>query len=215
MPLSSFLVAPWGTRMRAWLFGTEGHVQFVIPTSNRKLSAQVMVSSFRIAGLASANHNCFYVANLAASTVLMGVRRLTVQMDNTGAVTTVSPTFMVYKTTTLPTGGTDSTKFLFDSNDTSNTNCVARGATASEGGAANAITWTAPAGTPGWRQFHMRMHTLVGQVLTRDESLIPIVCQDDPIVLRAGQALAIQVNIASQTTASYVFNAMWEEFVVP
>jgi hypothetical protein len=206
---------PWVTRHRSEAFQQEGQHPVVVPMSNRLVTARVMTSSFRIAGLSTAAP-LFYVLNQAGSAVLVGVRRLTVQMDNTAANAIVASTFGAYMvTSSLPTGGTDCTKHLFDSLETSNANCLARGA-ASADGTASTITWTIPSTTMAWRQFHMRMQTTAttgAQMLTRDELAIPIICEDEPKVLRAGQALVIACGV-SQTTASYSINAMWEEFSI-
>jgi hypothetical protein len=214
MPISNLLIAPFNQKLRSYL-KLGAHDQYVIPTTPRVVSAQVMTSTFRVAGLASAAQTIFFCQNAAGSTVLMAVRRLSLQVEANAAVTTVAPSAYTYKvTSSLPTGGTATTKHLFDSNDSSSASCTANCAASAEG-TASAITWTAPAGTPGWRQFIMRMHTLAGQVLYPDESLIPLLCDTDPIILRAGQALVVQINIASVTTTHYTVNCMWEEFTLP
>jgi hypothetical protein len=145
------------------------------------------------------------------------VRRMVIEVEATAALVTLSPAAYTYKINaggTLPTGGTASTKHLTDSGQSSDANCTALGASSAEG-TANAITWTAPGGTPGWRQSLMRVHTAVGQILFDDESLIPIVCADDPIILRNTEALAVQINIAYATTSHYVIKCWWDEFTLP
>ena len=204
-----------GKKLHTYDLGTPGHDQYVIPTRPGITSAQVMVSTFRIAGSASANHNLFYVENAAGSSVLMRVRRLTAQIESTAVLVTLAPSLMTYKvTSSLATGGTASTKHLFDSADSSSASCKAHGA-ASADGTGSTITWSVAAGTPGWRQFSMRLHTAVGQVLFPDNPLIPTLCDDDPVILRAGQQLVVQVNIAYATTAHYIINCQWDEFTLP
>lgn len=187
--------------------------QYVIPTNERVPSYKGFATSFRTLGLASTPHNIFGIENAAGSTVLLAVRRLTVQMDSTVALATVAPSFKTSRPSALPTGGTTLTKVAFDSSLTSSGSVVLRGATASDGGAATAITATA--GTTGWTQLQMRMSTVVGQILMDDAPLIPALCQDDPVILRANEALLVQVVLAALTTHHYVVNVMWEEFTLP
>ncbi len=79
--------------------------QYVITGSDRVATAKIMVSTFRIPGLAATPHNLFTLENLAASTVLVGIRRCTIQMVATGAVATLT-NYRTWRTTTIPVGGT-------------------------------------------------------------------------------------------------------------
>ncbi len=189
--------------------------QNVVPVSNRVVSAQVNVSAFRTLGAAALLHNIFSIENQAGSTVLVAVRRMAVQMDATALLAVVAPSVKVSRITTLPTGGTVLGKVLADTAQTLNASVVVRGATASDGGAATAIAATA--GTAFWSQLTMRMHSLVGQVLMEDESVIPGLSESDPIILRAGQALLVQVVAAATTsnpaTNNWVVNSVFEEYV--
>ncbi len=191
--------------------------QHVIPIEDRNISAQVATTTFRTLGAAALLHNIFSIENAAGSTVLVAVRRMTVQLDATAALAAVAPTIKVSRITTLPTGGTTLSQVTFDSATTSSASVVCRGATASDGGAATAITATA--GTPIWSQLTMRMHTLVGQVVMDDEPVIPTIAESSPLVLRAGQALLVQVVAAVATsnpaTNHWVLNVMHEEYQVP
>ncbi len=187
--------------------------QNVVPVSNRVVSAQINVSSFRTLGAAALLQNVFSVENAAGSAVLVAVRRMAVQLDATAVLAAVAPSIKASRITTLPTSGTVLGKVPADSANTSNASVVVRGATASDGGAATAITATA--GTPLWSQLTMRMHTLVGQVLMEDESVIPGLSENDPIILRAGEALLVQVIAAATTsnpaTNHWVVNTVFEE----
>lgn len=187
--------------------------QYVIPISERVASYKGFAASFRTLGLTTTPHNVFSIENAAGSTVLLAVRRLTVQMDSTVAFTTVAPSFKTSRPAALPTGGTTLTKVAFDSSLTSSASVVLRGATASDGGAATAITATA--GSTGWTQLQMRMSTVVGQIIMDDATLIPALCDTDPVILRAGEALLAQVVLAALATHHYVVNCMWEEFSLP
>ncbi|MCA1571155.1 MAG: hypothetical protein LC798_12730 [Chloroflexi bacterium] len=191
--------------------------QYVIPISERVASFKGMCSSFRTLGNAATPQNLFSIENAAGSTVLLAVRRLSVQMDSTAALTAVATQFKTSRPSALPTVGTALGKVAFDSALTSSASVVARGATASDAGAATAITATA--GGTGWHQFAMRMHTLVGQVLMDDESLVPSLAEDDPIILRAGESLLVQIVQATaannKSSDHYVVNCMFEEFSLP
>jgi len=193
-------------------------LQQVIVKSERVASFKGTAASFRTLGNTASPQNLFSIENGAGSEVLVGLRRLTVQMDSTAALIAVASQFKPSRPTSLPTGGTVLGKApLIDTALTSSASVVVRGATASDGGAATAIT--AVGGVTGWHQFAMRMHTLVGQVLMEDQSLIPALCDNDPVILRAGEALLVQAVQATpannKATDHYVINAMFEEFTLP
>ncbi len=190
--------------------------QNVVSVSNRVVSAQVNVSAFRTLGAAALLQNVFSIENAAGSTVLVAVRRMAVQLDTTALLATVAPTVKVSRITALPTGGTVLGKVPADSAQTSNALVVVRGANASDGGAATAIAATA--GTPMWSQLTMRMHTLVGQVVMDDNAAIPALSDADPIILRAGEALLVQVVAAVATsnpaTNNWIINTVFEEMTL-
>lgn len=171
-------------------------------------------SSFRTLGNAASPQNLFSIENAAGSTVLVAVRRLSIQMDQTVVLAAVATQMKTSRPASLPTGGTTLTKVSRDTALTTSGSVVLRGATASDGGAATAITGTA--GSVAWHQFVMRMHTLVGQVLMDDEPLIPALAADDPVILRAGEALLVQaVNTTpanNKATDHYIINCAWDEF---
>ena len=172
-----------------------------------------MVSSFRTAGLASANHNLLTLFNKTGSTKLVKIRKLVVQVEDTGVLLTVAPVVMASRITTLPTGGTVLTKVPFDTALTADGNFEIMGATASDGGAASTITSTA--GTRMWADFKMRAGTAVGQFLYPDVPLIPSLCESDPIILRALEGINVQMVQAAVTTASYLVNCVFEEYTEP
>jgi hypothetical protein len=191
--------------------------QYVIPIEERVASYKGMVSSFRTLGNAASPQNLFTIANTSGSAVLVAVRRLSIQMEATAASTALAVQFKTSRSTTVPTGGTSISKVAFDTSLTSAANVELRGATASDGGAATAITATANA--IGWHQFGMRLHTAVGQVLCDDASLIPSLSESDPVILRAAEGLLVQVTnvVAANNLATnhYIVNCMWEEFTLP
>lgn len=171
-------------------------------------------ASFRTLGTAATPHNLFTIENIDA-TNLLHIRRLTVQLDATALLASVMPQVKVSRATAVPTGGTVLGKAQFDTANASNANTIVRGGTASDGGAASAITATA--GTAIWQQYCMRMHTVVGQVLALDNNVLPLLVADVNLTLRQNQALVIQVVAAAGTsnpaTNHWFANIVWEETV--
>jgi hypothetical protein len=169
-------------------------------------------SSFRILGTAATPQNLLTIENID-STKLVTVRKISVQMDATAVLTSVSPLYKVSRATAVPTGGTTLNKAQFDTNNSSNANTIVRAGNASDGGSATAITATA--GTSIWSQFLMRLHTAVGQVLSRDEPALPELVENENMILRQNQALLVQIVASAGTsnpaTNHYVVNIVWEE----
>jgi hypothetical protein len=193
-------------------------VQRVSPVYERVTLFDGMLAGFRTLGTAAVPQNLFTIENGAsAGALLVAVKRLSVEMDATAALLTVAPEFLVTRPTALPTGGTPMTKGGQDTALTSNAGVVIRSATASDGGAATAITATAGAARL-WHQFQMRMATQVGQMLGDDENLLPMLVEGDPLILRASQALLVQVigtAASNAATNHYVCKVAWEEYKLP
>lgn len=169
-------------------------------------------ASFRTLGSAATPHNLFTIENIDA-TKLVTLRRLTVQLDATAVLVSVMPQVKLSRATAVPTGGTVIAKAQFDTNNASNANTIVRGATASDGGVATAITSTA--GTSIWQQYCMRMHTVVGQVVAPDNNVAPTLIEVDGIILRQNQALLVQIvasaGASNPATNHWVANVVWEE----
>lgn len=176
-------------------------------------------TTFRTLGAAAFIHNLFSIENQAGSAVTVTLRKLVVIVDATATLTVVMPLVKctkIFGGGILPAGGTTLTKGSFDSTQSSAAQVVCRGATASDGGGATAIVCK-----PGiilWQQYAMRMHTIVGQVLYPDNSMIPLLNEEQSLpslILRAGEALLIQVNAAptssNPNTNHWVVNCMWQE----
>jgi hypothetical protein len=190
--------------------------QYVIPVTeyvtDYVTSYRGMVASFRTLGLASANHNIFTIFNKTGSTKLMAIRRLTAQFEDTAASLLLAPVAKAARITALPTGGTLPTPVTTDSALTKDSNCEFRGATAGDGGAATAITATS-IGPYFWTDFKTRQATAAGQILFPDESLIPDLCEDTPIILRPLEGLLVRVVDAALATSHYLVNCAYEELV--
>ena len=169
-------------------------------------------ATFRQVGNAATTQNLLTIENVDA-TKLVWVRRLTVQMDATVALTAVMPLIKTSRTTAVPTGGTALAKGLFDTTASSNANTIVRGSTATDGGANSGPTATA--GDIIWQQYGMRLHTAVGQVLGNDNNALPALVETTDFVLRQDEALLVQVVAAVGTsnpaTNHYFVQVVWEE----
>lgn len=167
-------------------------------------------ASFRILGSAATPHNLLTIENTDA-TVVVTIRDIMVQLDATAVLTAVMPLVKVSRATAVPTGGTTLTKAQFDTGNTSDAQIVVRGANASDGGVATAITATASAAL--WQEYQMRMHTVVGQVLSPPSRMPTLL--DKSLVLRQNEALLVQV-VASAGTSNPATNhwsvcVTWDE----
>lgn len=167
-------------------------------------------ASFRILGTAATPHNLLTIENTDA-TVVATIRDIMVQLDATAVLTAVMPLVKVSRATAVPTGGTTLTKAQFDTNNASDAQIIVRGANASDGGAATAITATASAAL--WQEYQMRLHTAVGQVLSPPSRMPTLL--DKSLVLRQNEALLVQV-VASAGTSNPATNhwsvcVTWDE----
>jgi len=168
-------------------------------------------ASFRTLGAAATAQNFFTILNGHASKVVR-VRRMTFQMDATAVLTTFMPIVKTCRVSAA-SGGTALTKVDWDTASASDALVVCRGATASDGGGATAITATP--GTTLWQQFGMRLHTAVGQVLGNDNNVLSVICESTPVVLRPGEGLLVHIVAAATTsnpaTNHYFVQCAWSE----
>lgn len=206
-------VASFRARQRT-VGGSAVEEQYVVLQDERVVSWEGAASTFRIPGSGAAGQKIATLFNKTGSGVLVAVRELELVMDyitNSGTVRFMGTSVIA----TSPTTGTVMTPMGFDTAQTQNTSVEFRGG-ASADGTANAITATP--GTIGWRQGHWHAPTAVGQYLSSDladANMIPVLCDDDPIILREGEGLLVHIIDASSTSASYVLNALWTEFTLP
>jgi len=168
-------------------------------------------ASFRILGTAATPHNLFTIENTHATT-LVKVRRLVLQLDATVVLTSVMPLIKSSRCA-VPSGGTALAKAKFDTTATSDAAVIVRGANASDGGVATAITATA--GDIMWQQYSMRLHTAVGQVIGVDSPMLPTLVEDTPVILRQNEALLVQVvasaGASNPATNHWFVQVVWEE----
>jgi hypothetical protein len=184
---------------------------YPVTTDFRVISGVGMASSFRILGNAAALHNVFSIENSVGSAVLVSVKKISIELDATAVLTANMPLVKLSRPTALPTGGTALSKGVTDSTKSTSASVIVRGANASDGGAATAITATA--GTMLRADYIMRLHTAVGQVLSPPHDLIT---DGSPIILRANEALLIVVDglvtTGNPATNHWQVDIVWEEY---
>jgi hypothetical protein len=170
------------------------------------------VGGYRTLGTAATPQNLMTIENIDA-TKLIYIRSITVQMDATAVLVSVTPQIKLSRATAVPTGGTAPNKGQFDTGNASNANSIVRCGTSADGAAATAITATA--GTTLWQQYAMRMHTVVGQVLQIEQIVAPELVASQSLILRQNQALLIQIVASAggsnPATNHWICNIVWEE----
>lgn len=189
--------------------------QYLIYEGERVPSFVGMAATFYMTA-SLAGYPLAYLFNQAGSGVLVAVRRVLLVMSNTSN-TSAPRAVLATRITSEPTGGTAHTPVPFDTSGSHSASVVFKGA-ASADGTSSAIT--APAGTRGWSQIVQKMATVTttgGQVIPLDQSLLPSLVGDDPLVLAEGEGLLFNYSTAdtSSSVAQNIVNCMWEEFLLP
>ena len=193
------------------VLGTATNPLPVVVSKNRgTFVGDYSIGTFKTVGLASQPHNLFSIWNPAASGKNLAIKRITLQLDHTTLLATVLHIITSHPTA-QPTGGTALTATKFNAAYAASITEL-KGATASDGGAATAITATAGA-IRVWQQYGQRPHTLAGWFTTDDLFMIPENCHDNPIIIAPGDGLLINTVMAATTGAFYVLNCWWEEYV--
>ncbi len=205
-----------GKKLRTEDRGTEGHDQIVVLAGGRNTTNTGLTTTWRTIGAAALTQNLFAISNASGSSTLIAVRRLGVQLDHTAILAAVMPQIKAFRITAgIAAGGTLLDKKQLDTTEVENASVTVRGATATDGGAATAITGTLDTGAI-WQQFGSRMHTAVGQIIATDNNVLPQLIEGDPLILRANQALVVQVAATATTsnpaTNHWFVQCVWDEF---
>jgi hypothetical protein len=171
------------------------------------------VSTFRTTGLASNPHILFTIENPLASGVRLGLLRMTVQGDSTAALATPVPVRSA-KCLNISGGTILSPTGMVAARRAGGTSPVAavKGATASDGGAATAITVVFRETI--WGQFHDRQHELtIGNKLVQHEdlTLIPVQCRKLPLAVDPGEGVVAFTAANATTTTHWIVQCMWQE----
>ncbi len=175
-----------------------------------------IAATFRILGAAAVPQNLFTLENLTGSGKLVYIRGLYLRTDTTAVLLTVTCQADLLRTSAIPTGGTVLVKTALDTILNSNANVILRGANASDGGTATAIT--APVVGQGYifRNFISRQATAVGQVQQQyPMSLLPdALYETDRLLLRENQAIVLQITGTAASNAAtnhYIAICIWDE----
>lgn len=166
-----------------------------------------MVTSFRTVGIASSPHNLFTLENPVGSGRTLAIIRITMQAEST-ALSTNLVAVSAGRTPGIPTGGTILSSDKCEV--TGTISGIARGATASDGGAATPITATLT--TRMWSQFRQRLITAAGYITTPDNTVLPNLISDRPLLIPAGTGIVVQAVNSALTTDHYIINCMWYEY---
>lgn len=171
--------------------------QYVVPTSDHIDSFRGRACSFRTLGIAgTAGHKIATIFNAVGSTVIVDVELVAVDVSMTAARVVAPPLIRAHKLTTVPTGGTAIPKLASDSLLSSSASVTLLQATASDGGAATAITATPAAGTIINQEVAPRALTLVGyEQFDRLEWF-----DSQPWTLRAGEGILVNLDYALATS---------------
>lgn len=218
-------VAEYRTRERSVGGGTYCE-QYLIPIKERVLSFRGCVTTVR-AGLPSATAVTLAINNLAGSSVLVAVKSiLQVESPATDAVTTaIYDRTLWVQTAATATGGNVMTKVSAgtgaDAAETSNASVELRQRYAADGGGSSAITLAV--GTRMAQFGRTRGHTQASQMVdtTDDEDGFPAsglsdeLLRDGPIILRAGQSLAVQMVGGAPVAVGGMCSVVWEEYTLP
>lgn len=216
MPTSSIQVTEGaGKRLASHQISEDSQtkdIQRITTESGRQRIADFGVVSFRTAGLTTQPHNLFTIWNPAASGRRLAIKRLVMEADHTTLLAT-NLQVAVTIPTAQPSAGTTLASKNFDFNSATAAVAICLGATASDGGAATAITATA--GTPRiWSNFVSRAHTLAGWFLINAQNLLPADenGETSPILIPEGSGLLVQTVSVATAGAHYVVKAWWEEY---
>jgi hypothetical protein len=176
------------------------------------MSGLYSACTFRTVGNAATTQNLLTIENRSPISIIY-IKKISIVMDTTVVLTAVNPLFKLNRTTDTPGAGTILQKAQWDTQKGSDSLITLRGATASDGGAATAITAT-PAVPTIWQSFGQRIHTAVGQVICQEFVLTPAF-ENDLLYIRNGEAMVVNIAAASAAanpaTNHYVVNVFWEE----
>ena len=142
----------------------------------------------------------------------IAVRKLSVVMDWVAASSSVAPTINLSCPIYAPSAGTILTAVKRAASYGSSIATV-RGAVATDGGTSTAILATG--GSNIERQFIMRLHTAVGQVLPSELSLISSREEKEDFILGVNEGLLVNIPGSTTQDMHFIVNCLWEEFTLP
>jgi len=197
--------------------GTGPWDQFVVPVRDRIVSFQGRVCTFRTPGRAATGQKILSLHNDTASSVLVDVRRITVDLLSTAvkAVTVIPPVIRIYRFTAAPANGTVLTKVALDTSQSSNSAVTVRG-DASADGTGSGTTLTITAVSPIEQGHASRVFTAVGYESWGRASFL----DEQDITLRALEGVCVFLESAVVTTGNpatdlWLATVDWEEYTRP
>lgn len=200
---------------RRGALAADGWDQYVIPVQDRIVSYRGRAGTFRIPGLAgTTGQKLLSIHNAVASTVLVDVEQITLDVYQTAAKLVAPPILRAHRVTVLPTGGAALGKVAEDTALTSSASVtLLQGASADGTGAA--LTATIPAASILTQEHVPRAFTLAGyEPADRIEFL-----GAGAITLRALEGLVLNLDYTVATsnpiTDMYVLGIRWSEFTRP
>jgi hypothetical protein len=201
-----------GKRLRAFQrgLGSAPHVPEVALVPDYDLIGSYAATVYRTPGAAALIQNLMSIWNPAASTRLVMVRRLTVQMDSTALLASVMPLVKATRLSSEPTLGSLRGGAPFDTAFPAPAAAVRGTGTDGFGGEP-----TFTMGPVMWQQFCRRMHSAISQQRADDNPVLPNLIEGTPVVLRPGQGIGVTVvapiTAANPATNHWVVNCAWDE----
>jgi hypothetical protein len=190
--------------------------QYVVPVLDRIVSFRGRACSFRQLGIAgTAGQRIGSIFNAAGSSVIVDIELIAVDVIQTAARVVAPPIIRAHKMTTAPGGGTAMTKIAEDSSMSSSASVALLQGTASEAGAATAITGTINANTIVNQEVAPRALTLVGYEQFDRTEWFDLA----PWTLRAGEGILVNLDYSAATanpvTDNWIITFRWSEYTRP
>jgi len=175
----------------------------------RVVTFKGLVASPRVPLTGVAGAKVASLFNKVGSGLLVAIRDFRMTLDYPAGSSSIR-TAATSRITTAPADGTLHDPMPFDTAQTHSASVEFRSG-ASADAVASSLTGTA--GDHAWRQGHFRSISPVGeQVRTPEDPMLPKLIALDPMVLREGEGVLVQVVEVASTSATIVLNAAFEEF---
>lgn len=200
--------------------GTGPWDQYVVPVEDKIVSYRGRVGTFITPGRAAVSQKIFAIHNATASTVLVSVNRIIVDVLNTAvkAVTIVPPMIRLHRFTAVPTNGTALTKVGLDTSLSSNSAVTVWGDASADGtGSGTTLTVTVPAGSMIDQKQGPRVFTAVGYEPI--DTAAYLIGEPD-VTLRALEGVVVFLDAAVVTTGNpatdrWTVMCDWTEYTRP
>lgn len=205
-----------GKKLRTNDRGATGHDQYVIATDERVLSYRGRANSFATLAIAgTVGHNLMSIHNAAGSAVLVDVQKVWVDLMSTASRVVEQAKIRLHRITTLPTGGTALAKVPMDTARSSSASVTLLQATASDNGAATAITSSPAAGSVLVQEWAPRLLTAVGY----EQFDRALYFEDTKVTLRPLEGILLRLDYtvatASPITDKWLCGLEWDEYTLP